>query len=241
MTNNLEQKIIPPAWSLRFSEYFSALKAWVQESAYPALVQGPLRLDSTVMGILAELERLEAELLRSRPIPIALVGLTGVGKSTLLNAVLEEEFLPVGVIGSQTAAFVTISYAPEWEVTCEYIDETELERIFQEAGQEVDEQNETGSPEVREKAEKKARALLNLTDETRLPPRDTLRNGAPMELREIVAARKRRFHSASQWKEQLNLHAKGKLWPITTAIDVRGPFEHVQIRRLRQSRMPVRY
>lgn len=156
------------------------------------------------------------------------MGLTGVGKSTLLNAVLEQEFLPVGVIGSQTAAFVTISYAPEWEVTCEYIDEGELERVFQEAGQEVDEKNETGSPEVREKAEKKVRALLNLKDEDPLPSREVLRTGAPSELRDIVAAQQRRFRSDSPWKEQLNLHAKGKLWPITKAIDVRGPFAMLQ-------------
>jgi len=228
MANELDQKTIPPAWSLRFSEYFSDLKKWVDESAYPALVQGPLKSESTITGIPAELHRLEAELVRSRPIPIALVGLTGVGKSTLLNAVLEQEFLPVGVIGSQTAAFVTISYAPEWEVTCEYIDEAELERIFQEAGQEIDEMNETGSPEVREKAEKKIRALLNLKDEDSLPSRDVLRAGPPSELCDIVSARRRRFRSDSPWKDQLNLHAKGKLWPITKTIDVRGPFEMLQ-------------
>src|SRR5579872_1650506 len=125
---------IPPPWSSRFEDYFAELRAWVNDSAYPALIQGPLKSDSTVTSIPIELAKLEQELRRTRPIPIALVGLTGVGKSTLLNALLEEEFLPVGVIGSQTAAFVTISYAPEWEVTCEYIDELELEQIFREAG-----------------------------------------------------------------------------------------------------------
>src|SRR5262249_14169983 len=156
-----------------------SLKRWIEGAAYPALVQGPLKEDPAVTAIPADLNRLEEDLRRSQPIPIALVGLTGVGKSTLLNALLEEEFLPVGVIGSQTAAFVTISYAPQWEVTCEYVEERELVEMFQEAGTEVDEQNETGSPEARERAEKKVRAVLALRDEDELPARDRLREGPP--------------------------------------------------------------
>jgi hypothetical protein len=66
MANELDQKTVPPVWSLRFSEYFSTLKKWVDESAYPALVQGPLKSESTITGIPTELHRLEAELVRKR-------------------------------------------------------------------------------------------------------------------------------------------------------------------------------
>jgi hypothetical protein len=228
MDRLLKQQTIPPAWSSRFSEYFATLKKWIEESAYPALVQGPLKTEPSITAIPGELARLEEDLARSRPIPIALVGLTGVGKSTLLNALLEEEFLPVGVIGSQTAAFVTISFAPQWEVTCEYIEESELLQVFEEAGAEVDDRNETGSPEARERAEKKVRALLALKDDAPLPDRGTLRSGPPTPLREIVASRQRRFVADADWKEELNLHAKGRYWPITKTIDVRGPFEMLQ-------------
>jgi hypothetical protein len=228
MDASFNQQVVPPAWSSRFAEYFTDLKTWVDHSAYPALAQGPLKTDPIVTTIPAELARIQEDLTRSRPIPIALVGLTGVGKSTLLNALLEEEFLPVGVIGSQTAAFVTISYAPQWEVTCDYIEESELIRIFEEAGSEIDERTETGSPEARERAEKKVRALLRLKDDGALPERSELRAGPPLELREIVAQHRRRFSSDSNWKEELNLHAKGRLWPITKTIDVRGPFEMLQ-------------
>jgi hypothetical protein len=228
MDKLLKQQTVPPVWSLRFTEYLATLKKWIEESAYPALVQGPLKTEPSITAIPSELARLEEDLARSRPIPIALVGLTGVGKSTLLNALLEQEFLPVGVIGSQTAAFVTISYAPEWEVTCEYIEELELLQIFEEAGAEVDDKNETGSPEARERAEKKVRALLTLKDDAPLPSREDLRAGAPGYLREIVASRQRRFIADVDWREQLILHAKGRYWPITKTIDVRGPFEMLQ-------------
>jgi hypothetical protein len=224
MDDSPDLQRVPPAWSARFGEYFVGLKRWIDDSAYPALVRGPLQSEATVRGIPSEVSRLQEELARSRPIPIVLVGLTGVGKSTLLNALLEEEFLPVGVIGSQTAAFVTISYAPQWEVTCEYIDAGELAEIFQEAGSEVDETAESGSPEARDRAERKVRALLNLADDALLPSHEELRKGPSEELLDTVAPGKRRFSIGSDWKEHLNLHAKGRLWPVTKSIDVRGPF-----------------
>jgi hypothetical protein len=218
----------PPVWSSRFSQYFGDLKRWVDTSAYPALALGPLSSDPSVAAIAGEIARLESDLNRTQPIPIALVGLTGVGKSTLLNALLEEEFLPVGVIGSQTAAFVTISYAPGWEVTCDYIDEAELRDIFNDAGSETDEENETGSPEARERAGKKVRTLLKLQDGDPLPAPEELRKGPPADLLDVVSNGPRRFYVENDWKGQLTAHAKGHLWPITKTIDVRGPFPMLQ-------------
>lgn len=223
MTPEQVHLVAPPAWSSRFDDYFSTLKSWVLESAYPALVSGPLKTDPSVLSIPSEISQIAQDLKRSQPIPIALVGVTGVGKSTLLNALLEQEFLPVGVIGSQTAAFVSISYAPSWEVTCEYIDADELNAIFADSVSEVNEQNETGSPEARERAERKVRAILTLASDAKLPSREELH--PPAEIIEAVTLRKRRFDADSAWKDALVLHAKGRLWPITKTIDVRGPFQ----------------
>jgi hypothetical protein len=223
----LTEQTAPPSWSAAFNEYFATLKAWLMGSAYPALSNGPLKMEGAVTSIPTEVASIEGEIRLHRPIPVALVGRTGVGKSTLLNALLEEEFLPVGVIGSQTAAFVTILYAPQWEVTCQYIDESELDRIFDEARTQTDETTEVGSPEIRERAERKMRALFSLKADDPVPP-ELLAEGPPADLREIVRQRQRRFGISDGWKEELNLHGRGKYWPVTKSIDVRGPFPMLQ-------------
>ncbi|MGA3038958.1 MAG: dynamin family protein [Vulcanimicrobiaceae bacterium] len=224
----LGDQVVPPEWSRRFSDYYSQLREWINTSAYPALMVGPLQSDPMVTAIPTEIAKIGEDLEKRKPIPIALVGVTGVGKSTLLNALLEEDFLPVGAIGSQTAAFVTIQYAPSWEITCEYIDLSELERLFSDASMEIDESSESGSPEDRDAAQRKIRALLGLADDESLPPKEKLEEGPSSSIRETVAFGTRTFTSSDKWKEELELHAKGRLWPITKAIDVRGPFKMLE-------------
>jgi len=228
MNNTAEQQVVPPAWSSQFQDYFVNLKTWILEKAYPALIKGPLSSDPTIQAIPVDIVQLEDDLKQHLPIPIALVGLTGVGKSTLLNALLEQEILPVGVIGSQTAAFVTIRHAEQWEITCNYIESHELAAMFSEAGAETNDSNETGSPEEIERAERRVRALLGLKDDQPLPSRDTLRLGPPHDIQEIVDLKERRFSQSDEYRMQLELHAKGKLWPITRSIDIRGPFQMLE-------------
>ena len=87
----LTEQTAPPSWSAAFNEYFATLKAWLMGSAYPALSNGPLKMEGAVTSIPTEVASIEGEIRLHRPIPVALVGRTGVGKSTLLNALLEEE------------------------------------------------------------------------------------------------------------------------------------------------------
>lgn len=212
----------PPLWSARFSTYFQDLKSWIERSAYPALINGPLKAEEIVTSLPRELSKIETELAQRKPIPVAVVGRTGVGKSTALNALLEQDILPTGVVGSQTAALVEIRYAPEWEVTFEYIGENELQQIFEDARTPADDAKETGSPEIRESAEKKIRALFSLKADDAIPL-EVLQSPSE-ELLKIVRHGKRRFSTNEAWKDELDLHARKRYWPITKSIDVRGPF-----------------
>lgn len=210
-------------------EKFAKLKEWIETVAFQALIHGPMQRESAVLNLPKQIASLERELEQARPIPIALVGRTGVGKSTILNALLGEDFLPVGVIGSQTAAMVTIRYAPKWQVTCELIGESELEQMFLEARPVESREEGGGSPELRERAEQKLRALLGLkVDAPELGVAALA--GPPAELRQHVKIKRLSFleENGDSWKEALDEHGRGKYWPLTKGIDVRGPFKMLE-------------
>jgi hypothetical protein len=206
------------------TDQFVELREWIESAALPALMAGPLKSDPSVKGIATEIVRLELDMQKARPIPIALVGLTGVGKSTLLNALLEKDFLPVGALGSQTAAFVTIRFSSAWEIRCEYIEESELREIYDSAALKTDEEKETGSSEQRDRAQRKVRAILGLKEDEALPPETE----PPEEIATVIRAGHAIFSDEGDWQKQLTLHAKGRYWPITRSIEVAGPFDMLE-------------
>ena len=108
----------------------------------------------------------------------------------------------------------------KWSVI---IEEIELVQIFEDAASTTDETSETGSQNFAGGA--KIRALLGLKDDAPLSAPDELKNGPPPDLIAIVKQGRRVFSAASDWKNELQLHAKHQLWPITKTIDVRGPFD----------------
>ena len=110
-------------------------------------------------------------------------------------------------------------------MTCQYIDESELDRIFDEARTQTDETTEVGSPEIRERAERKMRALFSLKADDPVPP-ELLAEGPPADLRGIVRQRQRRFGISDGWKEELNLHGRGKYWPVTKEHRRPGPLSY---------------
>ena len=204
---------------------FDSLGAWVNADAYPALVRGPLGKDAAVLRIPETFAAIRRELKEPRRIPIALAGETGVGKSTLLNALLENDFLPTGVVGAQTAAFITLRFGPEWRVECTYISESELTELFTDAFAEENQEQETNSRELIDRARTRVRALLSVADGEPFPSREEYADGPPARLREIVTSGKRVFVGESQARQELELHAKRQYWPLTRFIDVEGPFE----------------
>lgn len=213
----------PPLENLR--SRLLSLSAWVTDHAYPVLTRGPLGRDATVLRIPETLSTLRRDLDNVRPIPIALAGETGVGKSTLLNALLDTDFLPTGVVGAQTAAFITLQYAFDWRVECTYISEAELDELFRDAFTDDDSGQETNSREIIDRARSKVRTLLGIVDGEALPHRTDYATGPPAALRDLVASVKRVFVGEADARHQLELHAKRQNWPVTKFIDVWGPFE----------------
>ena len=60
-------------------------------------------------------------------VPVALLGPTGAGKSTLINALLDAQLLPVNVAKICTASVTEVAYSesPAYEATIEFVTEDE--------------------------------------------------------------------------------------------------------------------
>jgi predicted GTPase len=93
--------------------------SWMAEKVSPlAKASYPLEL-STWFN---ELDLIRALVERPDRIRIALVGTTGAGKSTFLNAVLGQEILPVGVMQPCTAFVISVvrSKDSQYEVSVQF-------------------------------------------------------------------------------------------------------------------------
>lgn len=110
-------------------QQIQAIAGWYRELARPALAA---RVGDSILEALdqqvKDLERRGAE----RPrVQVALFGTTGVGKSTLVNAMLGQNLLPMGTIGSTTAAEVIIRQGPRRRVLVDYLDRATLEKYLE--------------------------------------------------------------------------------------------------------------
>lgn len=213
-----------PVWLRELDAAVHELGDWIETDAYPALADGPLKSDPQVRSVNEALIRLRDDLAEPRPIPVVLVGETGVGKSTLLNALLDTNFLPTGVVGSQTAAFVSLAYGEEWRMTCHYTPEQDLREIFA-LGASADSPEAKDARQEVEDARRKLHALLEVKLTDPLPSPKVLEAGPPPELLSLVQEGTRVYHGLKDCRVGLRLHAKQRLWPITSFIHVEGPFE----------------
>lgn len=211
----------PPVPIAQLQRQFEQIYQRFTDGALPALLGGPLAKDASVKRLSGLFEDTKRELADARPIPVAIVGETGVGKSTLLNALLETDFLPTGVVGSQTAAFITIAFAEQWKITCQYVSESELNEMFDFAWAQADDRTEAVSAEEVERARAKVRAMLGVRDDEPMPPQSDV----PQAIRAMVHQGRRTFVGQDECRVELLLHAKKNYWPITRTIEVVGPFE----------------
>src|SRR5882672_3023790 len=92
---------------------------WINERVDP-IARGPYPLE--MAGWRREIALIRELIDQADRVRIALIGTTGAGKSTFLNAVLGQEVLPVGVMQPCTAFVTAVSYSAggEYQVTVNF-------------------------------------------------------------------------------------------------------------------------
>ncbi len=123
-----ESAIVLPEETMEESvlRHVGALAAWYNELVRPALVA-----TKVAEGLIDQLDKQRDAVLHtaeSRPrVEVAFLGPTTVGKSTTMNALLEERLLPENSIGSTTAAQIVIRHGSRRRLLVKYHDQGFIE------------------------------------------------------------------------------------------------------------------
>ena len=172
---------------------------------------------------------------------VALVGTTGAGKSTFLNAILRQEVLPVGVMEPCTAFVTTVRHSdvPGFVLTTEFISAKEWERDVDclastlELKEGDDDQIEIGRQEQRV-----ARARLETVfgraqlDAALAAKQDIRQLPLPPEVAAALSGSGRRRESFATDLEMLAaveqlIRGESTLWPLVKRVDVVGNYPQV--------------
>jgi hypothetical protein len=187
--------------------------------------------------------RKEIDLIRNqveRPdrIRIALIGSTGAGKSTFLNAVLGQEILPVGVM-SPCTAFVTLvrqSSSPGYTVEIEFCTREEWRSEVESFAAYLtpgDTEQVSGDGESRrliDAARKRVQAVLGNAVSQDIAPQALLELPLPDEAERIFSAgcsQTLRFDAAGDMLNHLRGLIRGEsiLWPLVKQVSISGPYD----------------
>ena len=187
-----------------------------------------------------ELDLIKSQIERPDRVRIALIGSTGAGKSTFLNAVLGQEVMPVTVMHPCTA-FVTLvrqSQDPSYTVEVEFCSreewnaEVDAFATFLSPGDDEQSQGDGESRRLIEAARKRLQAVLGDRVAQVAGREELLALTLPADAEQIFVGKPlqtRHFDSAADMQDFLRKLIRGEstLWPLVKQVSISGPYPHL--------------